>query len=130
MSSSTLLQLTRDSITEVLQAKRRIDKDSLLQSYPILAKQMGCEVKIFLHKQLRSSFTIEKNQNSLLDNIIICAKKAAFEDPKNPPLTISEYLHSSIELTLFTPDGAISEIDKPIINEPYDGQHASSESKS
>ena len=129
MGSSILLQLVRDSITEVLQAQNKIDKTALIQNYPILSQPLSCQVEIFLDKELRASYIL-KEENSLVENIIICAKKAAFEDPTTTPLTISEYLHSSIKLTLFTPDGAISEEDEPILNESYDGQQASSEPRS
>jgi len=129
MSNSTLLQIVRDSIVEVFEAKRTIKHEEILQNYPILSQSMGCRVDIFLQDKLRNSYTLT-TPTSLLENIIICAKKAAFEDPNNPPLTTSEYLHASIKLTLFTPEKTISQKDEPIIKEPYDGQQASIAPKS
>jgi AmmeMemoRadiSam system protein A len=40
--------------------------------------------------------------NSLLDDIIHNAKAAAFEDPRFSPITTSEYLHSSLEVSILT----------------------------
>ena len=54
---------------------------------------------------------------SLLENITIGAKKAAFEDKKSATLTTSEYLHCEIELILDTPDGQISETDPAILSD-------------
>ena len=104
MADSPLLQLVRDSIVEVLQARRFINLEEILESYPVLQEQMNCQVEIFLEDKLRASYKTSQ-ELSLAENIFICAKKAAFEDPNNPPLKIREYLHSEIVLTLFTPQG-------------------------
>ena len=116
MGSSLLLQLARDSMLEVYQAKRLIDKEKLLQEHPILATPMACEVTIYLDEQPFSSFKSEDDK-PLLENIILTAKKAAFETDPKQILTSREYLHAEVELTLFTPDGAISERDEPILND-------------
>ncbi len=116
MAASVLLKLVRDSILEVYQTKRLINKPALLNSHPILATPLQCRVTIYLDNKEKSSFTT-RSERSLLENIILAAKKATFEDPDTSPLTASEYLHAEIELTLFTDEGAISEKDAPIIKE-------------
>jgi predicted transcriptional regulator len=114
MSRSVLLQLARDSIQEVLEAQRTIDKSALLQEHPLLNENINLVVNIFIADKLKSSYEIKENNSSLINNIIIGAKKAAFESGK--VITTSEYLHSEIELVLDTPDGKISQRDAAIIS--------------
>ncbi len=115
MARSVLLQLVRDSITEVFQARRSIDKASLLKEHPLLNESIPTAIKLFVDKELVGSYTENTEEKSLLENIILSAKKAAFEDMKSDVLTTSAYLHCEIELTLYTPDGKISEMDPAII---------------
>ena len=116
MSRSVLLQLARDSIQEVLEAQKSIDKESLLKEHPLLNEKMNVEVKIYLKNELKSSYK-SKNDESLLTNIIISAKKSAFEDTNSSPITTAEYLSCEIELLLDTADGVLSQKDKPIVKE-------------
>jgi len=116
MARSVLLQLVRDSMLEVFQAKRNIDKVKLLQDYPVLAEAMNVKVAIYLDAKLKNSYTTTNN-DSLLENILIASKKAAFEDEKHPPLSVSGYLHAEIELTLFGSEGDMSEKDPPLLQD-------------
>ena len=115
MSRSVLLQLARDSIEEVLQAERTIDKTQLLKEHPLLQESISIALNLYINKELKGSYSTQSEQNSLLENIIIGAKKAAFEDKTRGVLTTSEYLHSEIELVLKTPDGEMRESDPAII---------------
>jgi AMMECR1 domain-containing protein len=114
MSRSVLLQLARDSIQEVIEANNTIDKQALLQEYPQLAQNIPTTLKIFIQEELHGSCILD-GSNSLLENVIIAAKKAAFEDENSKPITTSEYLHCHLELTLNTPEGVISQTDEPIL---------------
>ncbi len=116
MSRSVLLQLARDSIQEVLEAKNSINKESLLKEHPLLLETIFSTVNIYIDKELRGSSS-SKNRTSLLEGIIINAKRAAFEDVNFLPLSTSEYLHSEIEIILETPEGSISERDPAILEE-------------
>ncbi len=116
MARSTLLQICRDSIVEVLQANHKIDRIKLLKQYPILAEPIACEVTIYLDEKPKSSYKSDAS-HSLLDNIITASKKAAFEDKTASPLTITEYLHSKLELKLYSSDGILSEKDTPPIED-------------
>ena len=116
MSRSVLLQLARDSIAEVFEAQRTIDKSSLLQEYPLLNQKITSTVNIYLKNELRGSFSSDTPTLSLLEDIIINSKKSAFEDTNFTPLQTSEYLSCEIELILNTPDGVISEKDAPILD--------------
>ena len=114
MSHSVLLQLARDSIQEVLEAKNTIDKNALIQQHPLLLQTIPTTFTLFLEGELRGQNT--QKDLPLADAIIISSKKAAFEDEQHPPITTSEYLSCEIELTLHTNDGVMSERDKPILD--------------
>jgi len=117
MSRSVLLQLARDSIQEVLQAQRTIDKKALLQEHPLLNEKISITINLYKNKELLGHFASRNRDDSLLNSLIIGAKKAAFEDEDTAVITTSEYLHCEIELILNTPDGDISEIDPPILRD-------------
>ena len=114
MERSVLLQLARDSIQEVIEANNTIDKQALLQKHPLLAQNIPTTLKIFIKDELCGTCTLD-GTNSLLDNVIIAAKKAAFEDNNSKPITTSQYLHCHLQLTLDTPEGVISQTDEPIL---------------
>ncbi|MDQ1245141.1 MAG: uncharacterized protein QG565_1482 [Campylobacterota bacterium] len=115
MSRSVLLQLARDSIQEVLEANRTIDKESLLREYPLLGEKVATTVNIYLNSKLKGSSSTKTPTYSLLEDIVKNAKRAAFEDKNYAPISTSEYLHCEVELILTTDDGEMSERDKAII---------------
>ena len=103
MSQSLLLQIARESITEVLEAKSTIDKTQLIQDYPVLNETIASFVRIYINNKLRGSHGSIFSSRSLLEDIIHNAKAAAFEDSNFSPLKTSEYLRANIELSLLTP---------------------------
>ncbi|MFA6188559.1 MAG: AMMECR1 domain-containing protein [Sulfuricurvum sp.] len=117
MSQSVLLNIARDSIHEVLQAQQSINRTELLESYPLLGEIVATQVNLYLNGKARGSAQSEQPEHSLLEDIIINAKRAAFQDPSFIPISTSEYLHTSIELILFTADGPISHRDDPILKD-------------
>ncbi|MCF6309487.1 MAG: AMMECR1 domain-containing protein [Sulfurimonas sp.] len=123
MSRSVLLQLARDSIQEVLEASRSINKQALVNEHPILNETIATTVNIYLDSKLRGSSTTKIPSCSLLEDIIRNAKISAFEDKNFTPISTSEYLNCEIELLLTTPDGIISEKDSAILkattNQPF-----------
>lgn len=116
MSRSVLLQLARDSIQEVLQAQVTIDRDSLAQTHPLLNEKIDTTVNIYVEDKLRGSSSSDDLGLSLIDDIILNAKKSAFSDKNFTPLSTSEYLECEIEILLNTPDGIISEKDPSIMS--------------
>ncbi len=114
MGRSVLLQLSRDSIQEVLQAQNTINKKALCLQHPLLQQSIKTTTNLYIHDELRGSYN-SCNELSLADAIIIGAKKAAFEDNAFHPISTSEYLHCEIELILETPQGVISEKDPAIL---------------
>lgn len=117
MSRSVLLQLARDSIQEVLEAQRTIDKATLLSEHPLLNEKIATTVNLYIDDKLRGSYASTSASKSLLDDIVYNAKKSAFEDKNFTPITTSEYLSCEVELLLTTPDGVISEKDSPILQD-------------
>lgn len=115
MSRSVLLQLARDSIQEVLQAEITIDRDSLTQTHPLLNEQIATTINIYIEDKLRGTSTSKDAILPLIDDIILNAKKSAFQDKNFTPLCTSEYLECEIEVILNTPDGVISEKDPSIL---------------
>lgn len=117
MSQSVLLTIARKSIEEVLQAEQSIDRIKLIEEYPLLKEKMGTQVTLYLNNKIRGSSQTGSPSRALLDDIIHNAKVAAFQDTNHTPLTTSEYLHTSIELVIFSPDGELSHKDDPILKE-------------
>jgi AMMECR1 domain-containing protein len=115
MSQSVLLTIARASIEEVLQAQISIDRPKLLQDYPILSQPIECEVTLYLDNKLRGASRTMKIGDALLEEIIRNAKIAAFQDENFDPLVTSEYLHTTIKLTLFTADGELSHQSEAIL---------------
>ncbi len=107
MSRSLLIQLAHDSINEVFQAQNLIKKASLLSEYPLLNESIPMTLKIFVDGELHGYYE-DLATKTLLENIIIGTKIAAFEDKNSEPLTLSEYLEAEIEISLQTPEGVIS----------------------
>ena len=112
---SVLLQLARDSIQEVLEAKNSINKSSLLKEHPLLTQAIPTTINIYINNELRGHSKSITEPSSLIDEIIINAKKAAFEDTDFLAISTSEYLSCEIEIILETPDGIISEKDPAIL---------------
>lgn len=104
MARSPLLQLVRDSIEEVIEATRKIDRDALLKEYPALEQKIGCAVSIILDDKVCGEARSSEASRPLIDDIIYNAKVAAFQDKNNPPISTADYLHCSIELSLLIPN--------------------------
>lgn len=115
MARSVLLQLARDSIAEVLEAQRTINRNELLSRHPLLNEKIATTVNIYVKSELKGSYSSIHATKSLLEDIIYNAKKSAFEDENSEPITTSQYLHCEIELLLTTPEGVIKERDSSII---------------
>ncbi|MDP3300618.1 MAG: AMMECR1 domain-containing protein [Sulfuricurvum sp.] len=117
MSQSVLLNIARESIQEVLQAQESINREELLTSYPLLSEIIATQVTLYLNGKPRGTSISEIPEHSLLEDIILNAKRAAFQDSNFIPVSTSEYLHTSVELVLFTADGPISHRDGPMLSE-------------
>ncbi len=117
MSQSVLLNIARESIQEVLQAQESIDRNELLESYPLLSEIVATQVTLYLNGKPRGTSISINPEHSLLEDIILNAKRAAFQDSNFIPISTSEYLHTSVELILFTADGPLSHRDDAILKD-------------
>jgi AMMECR1 domain-containing protein len=118
MSQSVLLTIARASIEEVLRAQNTINREELLTQYPLLSEPMATQITLYLDNKIRGSARSEPMQRTLLEDIIYNAKVAAFQDDDFDPLITSEYLYTTIKLTIFGPDGELSHTSDPILNNP------------
>ncbi len=103
MSQSVLLDLARHSIEEVLEARRIIDTKNLRAAYPVLEEKIASAVTLFLGDEIRSHYSSLHPKKALIDDLIYNAKVAAFETAQFPPLSTSEYLHVSLQVSLLSP---------------------------
>ncbi len=103
MSQSLLLEVARQSIVEVLEASRSIDVPHLKEEYPLLNEKMATAVTLYLGEEIRAHYCSLYPKKSLLDDLIYTAKIAAFESHHHAPITTSEYLHVSIQVSILTP---------------------------
>lgn len=110
MARSVLLQLARDSIAEVIEAKRIINKNAMLSEYPLLKEIISTEVNLYLKDKLRASYKTNEATKTLLEDIIYNAKKAAF-DSTYPPMTTAEYIDCDLEVVLYTEQEELREKD-------------------
>lgn len=115
MSQSVLLTIARASIEEVLQGQNSINRNELLEEYPILSEPMATQVTLYIGSKVRGIAKTENAERSLLEDIIYNAKAAAFQDENFDPLVTSEYLHATIQLTVFSPEGELSHQSGPIL---------------
>ena len=119
MSQSILLTIARASIEEVLRGEVSIDRSKLLRDYPLLAEPMATQIALYLDQKLRGLSKSQTAERSLLEDIIYNAKVAAFQDDNFDPLVTSDYLHTVIELTLYSPEGELSHQSEPILKESF-----------
>lgn len=117
MSQSVLLTIARASIEEVLQGQNSINRFELLELYPILSQSMATQITLYLGNKIRGIAKTQAAERSLLEDIIYNAKAAAFQDENFDPLVTSEYLHATIQLTLFSPDGELTHESEPILKD-------------
>ena len=113
MADSVLCQLVRTSILEVLQAQNLLEKQKILDTYPLLNQIIPVKIELFLDEELRGSY--QQQDLPLYDALELGAKKAAFEDTSTSPLTTREYLHIEVQITLQTPEGILTHKDNPIL---------------
>jgi hypothetical protein len=119
---SPLLQLVRDSIEEVIEAKLIINRTALLEQYPVLEQNIASVVTLKIGDELRGEAGSKVTTKPLIDDIIFNAKVAAFQDERFTPISTSQYMHATIELTLLIPDDsgnlhAETSSDKPILKD-------------
>lgn len=117
MSQSVLLTIARASIEEVLQGQNSINRIELIEQYPLLSEPIATQITLYLGNKVRGISKSKRAERSLLEDIIYNAKAAAFQDENFDPLVTSEYLHATIQLTVYSLEGELSHQSEPILKE-------------
>lgn len=98
-----LLEVARNSILSEFNDAFNIDREKLLDKYPVLKEQRACFVTLNLNGRLRGCIGSLVAHRSLLDDVISNAYNAAFSDMRFDRLTPVEFKNIQIELSVLTP---------------------------
>ncbi len=99
---SILPKIAKEAIKAKLEG-RELDKEALRKKYPFLNKSGAVFVTIEKNHNLRGCIGSIIAHRSLLDDVIINAKSAAFRDPRFPSLTKEEFDEIEVEVSILTP---------------------------
>lgn len=97
-----LITLAKDAIKSKLYNQNLIDKQKLLEQFPNFSKPAATFVTLNLNGKLRGCIGSLVAHQALLDDLLNNAAKAAFEDPRFPPLTKEEFESVEIEISLLS----------------------------
>lgn len=108
---NVILSLAKMAIEDTLSHKQTIDNKALLERYPEFSKPRATFVTLTLDGQLRGCIGSLIAHRPLIDDLIANAKAAAFDDPRFYPLSLEEFLHVKIEVSLLSEPEAITYTD-------------------
>ena len=97
-----LIQIAKGAIYSKLYNEDIIKKDELVKKVPNFLKRAATFVTITIGGKLRGCIGSLVAHKPLLDDLLINATKAAFEDPRFPPLTKEEFEKINIEISLLS----------------------------
>jgi AmmeMemoRadiSam system protein A len=97
-----LLKIARLSILEEFENKKLINKNEFIKEHPFLLEERASFVTLKIDGNLRGCIGSILPRMPLIDDVIYNAKQAAFNDPRFPPLTPSEYEKIHIEVSILT----------------------------
>ena len=97
-----LLQIARMAIEEILLGKTLIIKSDFLKRYPQLDESGAVFVTLNKNKNLRGCIGSISPYRSLLDDLIGNAVSAAFHDPRFSPLTKTEWVQITTEISILS----------------------------
>jgi AmmeMemoRadiSam system protein A len=109
-----LLRIARDAIGCSLEEKE-FQRPSAVHGR--LAQPSGAFVTIRMDHDLRGCIGYIESAEPLADVVADVAVKAAFEDPRFPPLTSPEFKHVTLEVSVLTPLRPISDISEITVGE-------------
>ncbi len=102
MDKKLLLRIARDAIMEDLTGFTLVDRAKLLASHPWLGEMGAVFVTLNEGGALRGCIGSLVAHRDLIDDLIINAKAAAFNDPRFPPVSVEELDVLKIEISLLT----------------------------
>ncbi|MEA3354544.1 MAG: AmmeMemoRadiSam system protein A [Campylobacterota bacterium] len=97
-----LLKIARGAIYSELYNEMIIDKAKLVKKVPTLSNRAATFVTLNLDGQLRGCIGSLVAHNALIDDLTTNAVKAAFSDPRFPPLSKDEFEKVKIEVSLLS----------------------------
>lgn len=101
-NSKLLLDIVKTSITEELDNSSLIDKNYLFAEHVFLEAKRATFVTLNIDGNLRGCMGSLMPHRTILEDIISNAKAAAFEDPRFPALSKSEFPNLDIEISILT----------------------------
>lgn len=107
------IKLARNEIEKHLGINETQISEDDLKPYPIFFEQKyGSFVTLHINENLRGCIGYIQPITILHRQIRLCAKAAAFEDPRFYPLTIEEYPFIEIEISLLSPIEKVESLDE------------------
>jgi len=98
-----LVDLVKISIFDTLYNKETLKKEQFLEKLPNFSKMGATFVTITKDGNLRGCIGSLVPHTTLFDDLTTNAKKAAFEDPRFPPLTKEEFEQIKVEISIIGP---------------------------
>jgi AmmeMemoRadiSam system protein A len=92
-----MLSIARAAISRVFAVPHETD-----ETMPWLAVHGACFVTLTMHGELRGCIGTLEAHRPLLHDLKANAVAAAFRDPRFPPLTMGEFPHIAVEVSLLT----------------------------
>ena len=97
-----LIEIAKAAIYSKLNDEDIIDKNELVEKFPNFQKRAATFVTLTLDGKLRGCVGSLIAHKTLLDDLLINAAKAAFEDPRFKPVTKEEFEKIDIEISLLS----------------------------
>ncbi len=109
-------KLARNEIEKKLGIEKTLFDEKELENYPIFfSKDYGSFVTLHLNGRLRGCIGYIQPITVLKEQIRMCAKAAAFEDPRFYPLTKEEYPYIDIEISILSPIERVNNLDEIVV---------------
>ncbi len=110
------IEIARNEIEKHLGINKTLVAEHELYPYPIFHKQeYGSFVTLHIHDKLRGCIGYIQPIAPLKEQLRMCARAAAFEDPRFYPLTKEEYPEISIEISLLSPIEEVKNLDEIVV---------------
>ena len=107
-NSSLLTGIARDAIVESFTSQRLIDKTALIKVHPFLEKKAAVFVTLNKRDQLRGCIGSLQAYRTLIDDLVLNSRSAAFKDLRFTPLTKDELGKLEVEVSILTAPEEIS----------------------
>jgi len=95
-------QLVHDAILNKLNNKQFISKYEIVKKYPEFVIPKATFITLKQNGRLRGCIGSLVAHQELYNDLVINAQKAAFKDPRFPPLKLEEIKHTSIEISILS----------------------------